>query len=295
MPPTELARLPDRLRLRLPDLDRERDLDRAEPALRLRLRLPERLRLFERDFDLEPDLDRDLDLEPDLDLERDFDLDPDRERDRDFDREPDLALDFERLPDLDRERLFDREPDFDLDLDLDLDLATFFSPLPDRDRLDRLDPTLRLRLFLSTTGDPLRDRALFSTAASPFFTGSASGDFERRADSTLSFTPFALPLLDLDLREPAGLGLRDAAGLFERDLDRDFTEPSALGLRLPPERLPACDTDRDRERDFRGDLTPPLGLASCDAVFSSMETSATRKEEKNQKSQGRFSGFSASK
>lgn len=238
---------------------------------------------MDRERDLDLDLERDFDRERDLDrdLERDLDLDPDR--DRDFDRDPDLAragdfdLDLDRLPDFERERLFERDPDLDRDLDLDFDLAASFSALFERDRFERLEPTLRLRLFLSATGEPLRDR-------SPFLTGLSSGVFDLRPESALSFTTSALPLRDRDFRDLAGLGLRDVSLLLERDLDRDLASFSALGLRLPPERLPACDTERDRERDFLGDPAPlPLGLTSREADFFSMETSATKRKEGSDK------------
>lgn len=230
----ELARLPDRLRLRDPLLDRERDfdldLDFERLPLRLRrelARLPERLRLLEPllDLDRERDLERfrlarlpDRLRDPLLDRERDFDFDLDFERlplrrelarlplrllEPLFERERDFDRDLERLP------LRLREPDFERAFDADLDrlrerdaTEPAFEPDLDllRDFFDRFEPTLRLRLFRDA-GDPLRDRA------SPFFfTGLDSGVLERlfSLDSTLSAVVFCW-----DLGSPSGDASRD--------------------------------------------------------------------------------------
>lgn len=245
---TELARLPERLRLREPLLDLDLDLDFERLPLRLRLLEP----LFERE--------RDLDRLPLLDRERDLDrlperlLEPllDRERDLDFDREPDRAFEGDREPpdlalDTDLDRDLDREPpDFAFDGDRDPDLDRLF--------LDRFEPTLRLRL-LREAGVPLRDLSVAGAAASPFFTGLPDFDRLLSLDSTLSSC--VVFCCSPPVVSAAGLPDRDRerfelAALPLRDLDRDLA-----GLEL-----------RERDRDFRCSSSPPPSPSSRTGVAS---------------------------
>lgn len=245
---TELARLPERLRLREPLLDLDLDLDFERLPLRLRLLEP----LFERE--------RDLDRLPLLDRERDLDrlperlLEPllDRERDLDFDREPDRAFEGDREPpdlalDTDLDRDLDREPpDFAFDGDRDPDLDRLF--------LDRFEPTLRLRL-LREAGVPLRDLSVAAAAASPFFTGLPDFDRLLSLDSTLSSC--VVFCCSPPVVSAAGLPDRDRerfelAALPLRDLDRDLA-----GLEL-----------LERDRDFRCSSSPPPSPSSRTGVAS---------------------------
>lgn len=245
---TELARLPERLRLREPLFDLDLDLDFERLPLRLRLLEP----LFERE--------RDLDRLPLLDRERDLDrlperlLEPllDRERDLDFDREPDRAFEGDREPpdlalDTDLDRDLDREPpDFAFDGDRDPDLDRLF--------LDRFEPTLRLRL-LREAGVPLRDLSVAAAAASPFFTGLPDFDRLLSLDSTLSSC--VVFCCSPPVVSAAGLPDRDRerfelAALPLRDLDRDLA-----GLEL-----------RERDRDFRCSSSPPPSPSSRTGVAS---------------------------
>lgn len=166
----------------------------------------------ERDFDLDLERDLDLDLERDLDLDLERDLDLELKRDFDLDSERDLDLDLERDLDLDLDLDFERDLDFAILFDLERDF--------DRDCLDLLEPTLRLRLFL-TAGDWLRERPPFSSVL-------------LSAEST-----FSLPLLGSDI--VFGLLLRSFA-LFK----------PAASLRFE-----FTDDERERDRDF---LSIAVGL-----------------------------------